>query len=312
MFQRQNAPARLAGRCAPAQELRRAVHALAVLGVVLLLAACSSLRLGYNNADTLLVYALDSHLDLDDAQEDLVRERARELLAWHRSTQLQAYARVLDDTERKIGSGRVGAEDVLAFQQTVTEQLMRVGEQAAPDLAGLALTLTPAQVDHLAAKLAKDRAEARREFLKIAGSQTLDERVQAYAERAQSWLGSLSKEQLEMVRSALTAGPSGPQLWMEERERRQRDLVALLRTIVDEKPSELIAADWLRVYFAQLAQPADEARRARVQENRRNNAQLIAQLINTATPAQMAALASKLRGYAQDFNALAWANGTRG
>jgi hypothetical protein len=167
-------------------------------------------------------------------------------------------------------------------------------------------------VDHFADKLAKDGAEARREFLKIAGSQTLDDRVETYAERAQSWFGSLSKEQLEMVRSALAAGPSGPQLWIEERERRQRDLVALLRKIVDEKPSELIAADWLRAYFAQLAQPADEARRARVQENRRNNAQLIAQLINTATPAQKAALASKLRGYAQDFNALASANGARG
>jgi hypothetical protein len=280
--------------------------------VVLLLAACSSLRLGYNNADTLLVYSLDSYLDLDDVQEDLAREGARELLAWHRSTQLQGYARLLDDTERKVGNGHVGADDVLAFQQAMSEKLMRVGEQVAPELARLALTLTPAQVDHLADRLARDSAKARRESQKMAGREALDDRVKAYAERAQSWFGSLSEEQLEMVRSALAAQPSGQQLWMEERERRQRDLVALLRKIVDEKPSELIAADWLRAYFAQLAQPADEARRARVQENWRDNAQLIAQLINTATPAQKAALASKLRGYARDFSTLASANGARG
>jgi hypothetical protein len=303
---------RVAGQRAPARGLRRAVHALAALGVVLLLAACSSLRLGYNNADTLLVYSLDSYLDLDDAQEDLARERVRELLAWHRSTQLQAYARFLDDTERKIGSGPIGADDVLVFQQAVSEKLMRVGEQAAPDLARLALTLTPVQMDQFADRLARDGAEARREFLTNAGRQTLDDRVQAYAERAQGWLGSLSKEQLEMVGSALAAGPSGPQLWLEERERRQRDLVALLGKIVDERPSELVAADWLRAYFAQLAQPSEEARRARVQENRRNNAQLIAQLINTATPAQKAVLARKLRGYAQDFDTLASAVGARG
>jgi hypothetical protein len=312
MLQRLHATARLAGQRARAQGLRRAVHALAVLGMVLLLAACSSLKLGYNNADTLLVYSLDGYFNLDDAQQELARERVSELLAWHRSTQLHAYARFLDDTERKVGNGRVGADDVLAFQQAMHEKLMRVGEQAAPELARLALTLTPAQVDHFADKLAKDDAKTRRELLKLAGRQTLDDRVEAYAERAQSWFGSLSKEQLEMVRSALAAQPSGQQLWMEERERRQRDLVALLRTIVDEKPSELIAADRLRAYFAQLAQPADEARRARVQENWRDNAQLIAQLINTATPAQKAALAGKLRGYAQDFNALASANGARG
>jgi hypothetical protein len=167
-------------------------------------------------------------------------------------------------------------------------------------------------VDHLADRLARDDVTARREFLKIAGIEALDDRVKAYAERAQSWFGSLSKEQLEMVRSALAAQPSGPQLWLEERERRQGDLVALLRKIVDEKPSEPIAADWLRAYFAQLAQPADEARRARVQEIRRDNAQLITHLINTATPAQKAALARKLRDYAQDFHTLASANGARG
>jgi hypothetical protein len=311
-FQRLHATARLAGQRAPAQGLRRAVHALAALGVVLLLAACSSLKLGYKYADTLLVYSLDSYLDLDDAQENLAREGVSELLAWHRSTQLQAYAGFLDDTERKVGNGRVGSDDVLAFQQAMNEKLMRVGEQAAPELARLALTLTPAQVDRLADKLAEDGAKARGEFVEIAGRQTLDDRVKAYAERAQSWFGSLSKEQLEMVRSALAARPSGPQLWMEERERRQRDMVALLRKIVDEKPSERVAAGWLRACFAQLAQPADEARRTRVQENRHDNAQLIAQLINTATPAQKAALASKLRGYAQDFNALAAANGARG
>jgi hypothetical protein len=90
MPQRLHATARLTGQRAPAQGLRRAVHALAALGVVLLLAACSSLRLGYNNADTLLVYSLDSYLNLDDAQQELARERVSELLAWHRSTQLQA------------------------------------------------------------------------------------------------------------------------------------------------------------------------------------------------------------------------------
>ncbi len=59
---RLQAPAWRAGRRVPAQGLRRAAHALAALGVVLLLAGCSSLRLGYNNADTLLVYSLDSYL----------------------------------------------------------------------------------------------------------------------------------------------------------------------------------------------------------------------------------------------------------
>jgi hypothetical protein len=308
MFQRPDATARHPKRTT--RLARRVAQALA-LSTVLLLAACSSIKLGYNNADTLLVYSLDSYLDLDESQERLARDRVRELLSWHRSTQLHAYARFLDDTERKVGNGSLTADDVLVFQQAMNEKMMKVGEQAAPELARLALTLQPAQVDHLANKLAKDTSKARREFLKLAGKESLDDRVKAYAGRTETWFGSLSKEQLELVRASLGSRPSGQQLWMEERERRQRDLVSVLRRIVEEKPAELIATQWLRDYFAQLAQPADEARRARVQENRRNNAQLIAQLINSATPAQKATLAKKLRGYAQDFTTLASANGAR-
>lgn len=305
-------PAAPASRpAAPVALARRARHVLA-FGLVLLLASCSSIKLGYNNADTLLVYSLDSYLDLDETQEKLVRERVRELLGWHRSTQLRAYARLLDDGERLVGNGRVTADEVLAFQQAMNDKLMRVGEQAAPELARLALTLQPAQVDRFAGKLARDNAKARREFVKTAGRETLDDRVKAYAERAESWFGPLSREQLELVRTALAARPSGQQLWMEERERRQRDLVTLLRRIVDERPTEPIAAQWLRDYFAQLAQPDDAQRRARVLESRRGNAQLIAQLINGASPAQKAALARKLRGYAQDFSTLAAGSGGRG
>lgn len=304
-------PAAPASRpAAPVALARRARHVLA-LGLVLLLTSCSSIKLGYNNADTLVVYSLDSYLELDEAQEQLVRERTRELLGWHRGTQLRAYARLLDDTERKIGNGRVTADDVLAFQQTMSDKLMRIGEQAAPDLARLALTLQPAQVDHLAGKVARDSAKARREFVKTAGRDALDDRVKAYAERAERWFGSLSREQMELVRASLAARPSGQQVWMEERERRQRDLVTLLRRIVDERPSEPLVAQWLRDYFVQLVQPDDAQRRARVLENRRSNAQLVAQLIDGASPAQKAALARTLRGYAQDFSTLAAGGGGR-
>lgn len=309
MIQPADATARQGRVGAPTRWLRCAVLAL---GAVLALASCSSLKLGYNNADTLLVYSLDSYFDLDDAQEKLVKERVRELLAWHRHTQLVAYARFLEDTERKVGNGRVTPEDVLAFQQTLGEKMLRIGEQAAPELARLALTLTPAQVDHFADKLAKDSSKARREFLKIAGKQTLDDRVKTYAERSESWFGSLSKEQLDMVRASLAAQPSNQQWWMDERERRQKDIVLLLRRIVEERPTELIAAAWLREYFAQLALPGDETRRARVMETRRNGAVLTAQLINSTTSQQKATLAKKLRGYSQDFSALASNGGGRG
>lgn len=284
---------------------------LLALSVVLLVAACSSIKLGYNNADTLLMYSLDSYFDLDDSQEKLARERVRELLAWHRSTQLTQYARFVDEAQGRLGGsgGQVTADDVLAFQAAMNQKLVRVGEQAAPEMARLALTLQPAQIDRFADKLAKDQSKARRELLRFAGRESLDERVKRYTDRAETWFGSVNPQQLELVRSTLASRPATETWWMDERERRQREAVALLRRIQAEQPAPEVAAGWIRGYFAELQLSSDPERRARSTEFRQRNAQLIAQLINAATPQQRTALAKKLRGYAEDFTTLASANG---
>jgi hypothetical protein len=277
------------------------------LSTALLVAACSSIKLGYNNADTLLVYTLDSYLELDDEQSRLAKERLRKLIEWHRATQLAGYAQLVDDAQRRLnGTGpALSADDVLAYQQQMNTRLAIVGEQVAPDLAQLATTLTPAQIDRFAEKLASDTSKARREMLKISGRETTEDRVKRYAERAQSWLGSLSKQQLELVRASLASRPDTTALWMAERERRQELLIAILRRIHDERAAPEVAARWLRGYFAELAEPADPERRAAVIAWRRANAELMAQLVNNASPEQRLALSKKLRGYASDFSALA-------
>ena len=49
---------------------------LLALGLfALLFAACSTIKLGYNNADTLLLYSLDRYVSLTDDQEQMVRRR---------------------------------------------------------------------------------------------------------------------------------------------------------------------------------------------------------------------------------------------
>jgi hypothetical protein len=290
--------------------LGRRARAVVAAAAALLLAACSSIQLGYNNADTLLVYALDGYFDLDDAQKELARARIRALLDWHRATQLRGYAELIDGAQAKL-AGRVSASDVLAFQDDLYARLAVLGERAAPDLAALALTLAPAQLERFAGKLAQDTSKARRELVRFAGRESLDDRVRRYAERAESWFGRLDARQRELIRNALAGQPGQHQLWMNERERRQQDLLAVLARIQRERPDEAVAAQWLRAYFARLAMPAERERAERVVAFRQANAELIAQLVNSASDEQRATLLRKLRGYAQDFAVLA-AAGARG
>jgi hypothetical protein len=276
-----------------------------LLLAALLLAGCSAgVRLGYNNADTLLVYTIDGYVGLTAEQEQLVKERAGTLIAWHRATQLRDYAQLIETTRQRL-DGPVSADDVLAFNKAINARLAALGERAAPDLAQLALMLTPEQITRMQRKLASDNSKARRELVQFAGKETLDDRVKKYAERADFWFGSLTREQLELVRTSLARRPDSAVWWIEERERRQRDLVAILQRIQADRPSEEVAATWLRTYFAQLQLPGEAERRARVMEFRVVNAELIAQLVNTATPEQKSKLSSRLASFAQDFVSLA-------
>ena len=292
------------GARAPVAALGRQARRFLAASVALLAAACSQLQLGYNNADTVIAYSLDSYLDLDDGQERLARERIAALHRWHRSTQLAGYVRLLDDAQRKI-AGPISSADVLEFNSGVRRSLAAIGEQAAPELAALTLTLKPAQIDRLADRLARDTSKARRELVRFAGPESLEQRVDRYVEQAEDWFGTLTVAQRDTIHASLQRRPEAQEAWMAERERRQRELVAVMARIRAEQPPPPTAAAWLREYFAELAEPRDAQRRARLAAYREANAELVAQLVNGATPQQRAALSKKLRGHAADLDSLA-------
>jgi len=277
---------------------------LLVAAAVVLSACSTGVRLGYEYADTLLLYTIDGYVGLTPEQEQLVKERSAALVAWHRSTQLRDYAELLETTRRKLAES-VSATDVLEFNRAVNVRLAGLGERAAPDLAQLALTLTPEQLARLERKLASDTSKARRELVQFAGEESLDERVKKYAERADFWFGSVSREQLELIRSAVAQRPNNAAWWIEERERRQLELLSVLQRIQRERPDEAVATAWLRDYFKQLQNPPDSERRRSMEQFRASNAQLVAELINAAAPDQRAALSRRLAGFADDFLALA-------
>ncbi len=275
----------------------------AIAALTVSVASCAAMKIGYNNADTLALLQLDSYLDLTDDQEQTVKERFNRLMAWHRTTQLRDYAAFIDKMRAKL-AGPVTTADVMEFNQQVNVRMMAAGEKAAPDIAHIALTLAPEQIDRAAKKIGNDATKARREFVreeKDAGA----ERIKKYGERAESWFGKLNDEQRALIRKSLASRPTDATWWIDERERRQREFVALLRKIQADRPTEEVATRWVRTYFTQLGVASEAERRARAESYRRGSAELIAQLINASTPEQRVTLDKKLNDYSQDFKSLA-------
>lgn len=298
--------------------------AAAAAAATLVLVGCSAgMRLGYNNADTLLLLGAGRYVSLTPEQEALVRERASALVAWHRSTQLRDYVQLTEEARRKVaGPGPITPQDVLAFNDAINARLAVIGERAAPDLARLALTLTPEQVERLQRKFADEAAKEAREQREQqaavrtvaaggngAADRRVEERLAKLVERTDDWFGSVTSEQRALLQAAAQRSVEDQAGWSAERERRQQALLRLLKRLQDERPDEATATAWIRAYFAQLRAPGDAGHRAQVQAMRAANAELLAGLVNAATPEQRAVLSRKLAGFAEDFSALAAARG---
>jgi hypothetical protein len=309
--------------------LRRAATGLVALSLAATLIGCSSLRLGYTFADTYLNYTLGTSFDLDDAQAALVREQVQALREWHRTTQLADYIAYLEPLQASFGAAPGGgagrasgtatagrttgsstvpptgewrSADVLRVQHDFNAKLLLIGEHAAPGLAQLALTLRPAQIDTFERKLGRDATKARDEARK---RDTLDARVEHTVEQIETWAGALNGAQINVIRQVLASAPDLQALWLQERDRRDQDLLALLREVVRERPLPPVVARRLQDYFRQVEQPTEPARALRVKQRREAYAAMLAPVLNRMTAEQRAAMQRKLRGYAEDLAALA-------
>jgi hypothetical protein len=213
------------------------IHPLILaLFAALLLPACSAVRLGYGNADSLTRWWIDQYLDLSPEQDALTRERLARLTAWHRKTQLPDYVTLLRQGKAFAASQpKVG--DALALGDELTRRVRVLAEQATPDVADLVATLTPAQIDRIAARHAEKNAELAKE-MRLAEDKAAQHkaRYKRLLERAEYWLGDFSDEQENTLRRMVEARDPGGRFWFDERLRRQRELLDLMREVQRDRP----------------------------------------------------------------------------
>lgn len=307
---------------------RRATNGVCLAILVagtLFLGACSQVKLGYGYADTLIMFWGNSYVDLDAEQEAMIRPRLQRLLDWHRATQLPDYARLMTRIEGRLdpaaqGNTPVSPAEVIAINADVQARIRIVAERALPDLADLALSLRAAQIDQIDEKMGDSIKKYEREVLSGSDENRARKRADRSIERAEDWFGSFSNAQRAQFRAAAAQHllPSAPLL--EERQRRRRELVGMLKQIQRERPPRETVIANMRAYAdslmthgaggsenaASVAYPGEAGeRRARQRMMAAGSAALTATIINGSTPAQRIRAAEKVRGYVNDFAELA-------
>jgi hypothetical protein len=287
-----------------AARLRHATR-LFLLGFILLLAACSSLRLAYNHGDTLLYWWLDGYVDLDSDQKPWVRQDIDDFFQWHRKTQLHDYAQVLQTARRQL-QGTPTEADLLADYDEIRERTKLLLLKALPQLAELARALRPQQIAQLEKKFASNNDTFRHKNMKGDREHQLAFRYEKAMDQFELWFGNFSREQEAAIRQASDARPLDNALWLDERIRRQQAILALVRRVQREQLGQDATMALIRTLIEDnFARREQSSRKAFFGEYDEGTAQLVLTVIRLATPAQKAHALKRMQGWIDDCNALA-------
>lgn len=276
-----------------------------LLFLLLALSACSSLRLAYNNGDTLLYWWLDGYVDLNSSQKSRVKTDIDKLFQWHRSTQLHDYAQLLQASQQHL-NGNTDSAHLRASYDEVKQRSQVVLLQAVPELADLLRSLRPEQVATLEKKFAANNAEFRDKYLQgdIQTQQKL--RYKKTLEQLELWFGDFSDAQEAQIRKASDARPLINALWLEQRLHRQQEILALVRKVQHDKPDRETTMALLRSLIVDaFRQQENAARGADFEAYEEATAQMVLTVIRLSTAAQKAHAKQRMQGWIRDLNRLA-------
>ncbi|MDO8067766.1 DUF6279 family lipoprotein [Janthinobacterium sp. SUN206] len=276
---------------------------LAMLLVVM--AGCSGLRLAYNNGDTVLYWWLNAYVDLDRDQKGWVRDDIDKLFDWHRRTQLKDYVEILRTGQKQL-QGNATQADLLADYSEIKQRTQALLLKAAPELADLARSLKPEQIAQMEKKFKSNNEDYRKKYLSGDQEKRQKLRYKKAMEQFELWFGSFSSEQEAVIRKASDARPLNNEVWLDERMRRQQNVLSLVKKVHQEKLGKEATVGLITTLIKDSFERLEHSeRKAFFDAYESSTAQMVMTVIKIATPAQKAHAVKRMQGWIDDFNSLA-------
>ena len=278
----------------------------AVLAIMLVvMAGCSGLRLAYNNGDTVLYWWLNAYVDLDRDQKGWVRDDIDKLFDWHRKTQLKDYVEILRTGQKQL-QGNTTQADLMKDYSEIKQRTQALLLKAAPELADLARSLKPEQIAQMEKKFKSNNEDYREKYLTGDQEKRQKLRYKKVMEQFELWFGSFSSEQEAIIRKASDARPLNNDIWLDERMRRQQNVLNLVKKVHQEKLGKEAAAALITTLIKDSFERLEHSeRKAFFDAYESSTAQMVMTVIKIATPAQKAHAIKRMQGWIDDFNSLA-------
>ncbi len=275
--------------------------ALVLLGPAL--TGCSALRLAYANGSQLSWWWLDGYFDFSRQHSPQVRQALDDWFEWHRSTQLTGVTALLGAAGQQV-MDTVSPALVCRWQERIREQFEPAVGRALTDFADVLPGLGDAQLKHLERHYLKVNDDMRADYMQTDAAERQRESLKRTLERAERVYGKLDDNQSRLVAAGIATSPFNPELWLAERQRRQRDTLQTLRRLVAERPERDQRVSALRALVQRTEKSPNTDYRAYQVKLTEYNCGLAAQLHNATTPAQRAKARDNLKGWETDLRSL--------
>lgn len=283
----------------------RRFRALCLIVVMLLAAGCSSMRLAYNQGDTLLYWWLNAYLDLDADQGAWVRQDIDRIFQWHRKSQLKDYAQLLATGQRQL-AGNLTEAELMADYREIKARTDLLALKAVPELVDLARSVRPEQIAKMEKKFSSKNEDYRDKFLSGDTEKRQKQRFKKSMQQFELWFGNFSRAQEAVLRKVSDARPLNNEIWYEERLLRQKKILALLRKVQQEKlGKEQTTALVERLVKDILGRFDAPERKAFFDASIGGTIQMILSAVRIATPEQKAHAQRRMQGWIDDFKELA-------
>ncbi len=281
------------------------------LALVMLLGACSVLRIGYSQAPTFAYWWIDGYVDLNGEQSLKLRESIDRWFDWHRRVEMPRYAALLARAQREVLEPTLSTDQLCAWRDEAQRRLDVALDEATPAFATLMVSLTPEQIRHLERKMGKDGDELKKDFAQPDKAERARVSLKRTLERYENLYGKLDDAQRARLAQLLAASPFDADRWLAERERRNSGLLTMLTNVAaagrDATPAQAQAQAQaaVRVLAERALRSPRPEYRAYQERLTQENCALAAAMHNATTTAQRQHARDKLKGWEEDVRLIA-------
>ena len=278
-------------------------HGLIVplLLLIAVIAGCSALRITYRHADTYFAWRADEYFDFNAQQKQEFDERLKRQLAWHRYEQLPEYAAFVEAAVKK-GQAGLKRDDIIWFVEGIKARYRKIIQHGMDDAVDMLVTLDADQLVALQKQWDKDnRKFVKERALDGTPEERRRERQKRVRDEIKDWTGHLTEDQEEKIAALFQAVPFINHLRHQDRIRRQKEFLELLKLRGNKEAFRQKLQAWLRDWESGRT-PEFERLSAEVYDKRIQFYMAVEKLL---TPEQREHAWRRLQSFADDFRSLA-------